>query len=212
MRTQLLVASLSLVALAACENPAKGKAKAEVTAAKAETAPAAAGPSTVAYTISPERSKLGFVGSKVTASHIGSFTRFSGAIDVPAGKPEGARVSVTIEMDSVETDAAKLTAHLKGQDFFDVAKFPQATFVTTEIKPGGDKGATHTITGNLELHGVKKSVSFPATVTVGPETVIVAAEFWINRKDFGIAYAGMADDLIRDEVVIKLAIDAPRKK
>jgi len=93
-----------------------------------------------------------------------------------------------------------------------VAKFPKATFVSTKIEPSSSGASTHTVTGNFELHGVKKSITFPATIQVTPENVAVDAEFAINRKDFGIVYAGKADDLIRDEVVIKLNPRVPRKK
>ncbi len=65
---------------------------------------------------------------------------------------------------------------------------------------------------NFELHGVKKSITFPATIQVAPDSVSVTAEFAINRKDFGLVYAGKADDLIRDGVVIKLTIKVPRTK
>jgi polyisoprenoid-binding protein YceI len=71
---------------------------------------------------------------------------------------------------------------------------------------------THTITGNFDLHGVKKSISFPATIQVAADSVSANAEFSINRKDFGINYPGKADDLIRDGVVIKLTLKVPRKK
>ena len=114
-------------------------------------------------------------------------------------------------MDSTWADDEKLTGHLKAPDFFDVAKFPKSTFQTTEIKAGGDKGATHTITGNLMLHGVTKSITFPATVVVKDGGMTLSSEFVIKRKDFAISYAGMSNDLIRDEVVIRLDVKAPKK-
>ena len=101
--------------------------------------------------------------------------------------------------------------HLRAPDFFDVAKFPKATFTSSEIKSGGEKGATHTVTGTLDLHGVKKVLTFPATIKVEPEAVSVASEFAANRQDFGLVYPGKADDLIRDEVLLKLAVKAPRR-
>ena len=159
--------------------------------------------------ITPQNSKVEFIGSKVTGSHNGSFEKFSGEIDY-AGAPEKSRVSVTIDTDSITADDANLTKHLKTADFFDVAKFPQATFVSTEIKPGGTGGASHTITGNLTLHGVTKSVTFPATINVTPDVANVDANFSINRKDFGINYAGAQDNLIRDDVVLKLTIRAAK--
>ena len=74
----------------------------------------------------------------------------------------------------------------------------------------GDKGATHTITGNLTIKGITKSVTFPATVQVGGDTANVDAEFAINRRDFSLNYAGMPNDLIRDDVLIKLTIRGRR--
>ena len=143
--------------------------------------------------------------SKVTGSHHGSFKKFSGSIAFN-GQPESSSVSVTIETNSVEADDPGLTKHLQTPDFFDVAKYPQATFVSTAIKPGGDGGATHTVTGNLTMHGVTKSITFPATIAVTPAAVTVDSTFSINRKNFGINYAGAADNLIRDEVLMTLKV------
>ena len=72
-------------------------------------------------------------------------------------------------------------------------------------------GATHSVTGNFDLHGIKKSITFPATIQVAPDSVSVNAEFAINRKDFALLYPGKADDLIRDGVVIKLTVKVARK-
>ena len=60
--------------------------------------------------------------------------------------------------------------------------------------------------------GQTKSITFPAKITVGDAEVAVESEFSINRKDFGIVYAGKTDDLIRDDVVIRLNLKSPRKK
>lgn len=160
---------------------------------------------------SNENSKVEFIGSKVTGKHDGGFKKFNGTIYLVNNKAEESRVEVNIDTTSVFTDADGLTEHLKTADFFDVANFPAASFVSTEIKPGGDKGATHTITGNLQIKMVKKSITFPATIKVEPNAVTVQSEFSFNRRDFNINYAGKANDLIRDDVVMKLNINAPRK-
>jgi polyisoprenoid-binding protein YceI len=205
--TRLTIVLLGLLLLAACSNPASDKSKAVTGTAAPVSSPAAAAGEK--YRITPANSKIEFVGSKVTGSHHGRFEKFSGEIDY-AGVPEKSRVSISIEMNSVQTEEPDLTKHLQTPDFFDVAKFPQATFVSTEIKAGGDKGVSHTITGNLTLHGVTKSVTFPATIGVTPETITVESSFSINRKDFGINYAGVANNLIRDEVVLTLHVRATK--
>jgi polyisoprenoid-binding protein YceI len=193
-----------------CADPAANKPKATIANAGSESSTAKpAGAETLA--ISPENSKVEFGAAKVTRSHQGSFKKFSGAIDLVKNSFENSRVTIEIDTSSVVTDEDQLTAHLKTADFFDVAKYPKATFVSTKIEPATTGGATYNVTGNLDLHGVKKSITFPATIQVAPDSVAVNAEFAINRKDFGIVYAGKADDLIRDGVVIKLTIKAPRK-
>ena len=116
----------------------------------------------------------------------------------------------TLDMSSVKTDSEKLDGHLKNDDFFDVPNHPTSTFQLTELKAGGDGGATHTITGNLKMRGVEKSVTFPAKVTLANDSIKATAEFKINRKNWNINYAGKEDDLIRDDVVIRLDINAKK--
>jgi len=193
-----------------CADPAANKQKATVANAQQESNSPKAGTETLV--ISPENSKVDFVAAKITRSHNGSFKQFAGQIDLAAKSLPDSRVTIDIETASVETDEAQLTGHLKTADFFDIARFPKATFVSTKIEPGATGSDAYTVTGNFDLHGVKKSISFPATIKVTPDSVSVAAEFAINRKDFEIVYAGKADDLIRDGVVIKLNLKVPRKK
>jgi polyisoprenoid-binding protein YceI len=203
-----MVGAFALSSFACDNNPAKGKTQAAVS----EPSPAApaANPSTgVSYAFSQANSSIEYVGAKVTGKHEGKLGTFSGNIQLVDGDPTKSAVSVDIDVGSITSDNEKLTRHLKSADFFDVEKFPKATFKSTAIKAGGADGATHTITGNLDLRGVTKQIAFPATIKVG-EGVQVNAEFAINRKDFGINYAGMANDLIKDEVLLKLKLDAKK--
>ena len=201
---------LPLILLAACKDPAADKPKAEVAEAKpvASTPSAGAGAESIALT--PDTSSIEWTASKVTASHQGGFKSWRGTIQYVKGAPEKSRLDIEIDTDSIFSDQEKLTGHLKSPDFLDVAKFPKATFVSTEIKPGGDKGATHTITGTLTLHGVTKAVTFPITFTESAQEISATSEFAINRKDFGLVYPGAPDDLIRDDVVLKLKVSGKR--
>ena len=206
MNRLLLVIVATLLLVAACSNPASDQPRAVASNAAPAASPAVAGEK---YSITPENSDIEFIGAKVTGKHNGSFEKFSGEINY-AGQPEKSRVRIAIDIDSMTTDDAKLTAHLKTPDFFDAAKYPQSTFESTEITAGGDGGATHTIKGNLTMHGVTKSISFPAKIAVAPDAVTVDSTFSINRKDFGINYAGASDNLIRDDVVLTLRVKATK--
>jgi polyisoprenoid-binding protein YceI len=197
-----LPAALLALSLVSCENPADKTADANVKDAVAKTADSAAG---TKYVFAPE-SKIEFTGSKVTGKHDGGFKTFTGHFTVKDGAPVGNDHKVVIDMNSTWSDDERLTGHLKAPDFFDVAQFPQTTFDVTEVKKESD--SAYTVSGNFKLHGVEKNISFPATVTQDGETVKIAATFDIKRKDFGIVYPGKAEDLIRDEVVIRLDLVA----
>lgn len=211
----LVIRSLLLLSLcglsSACNNdPAKGKTQATVTSATEPVTGATPPAGAVSYAFANDGSSVEFVGAKVSAKHDGSFKVFHGTINLVGADPSKSSVSAEIDMASLSIEPAKLAAHLKTPDFFDAEKFPKATFASTAIKPGGENGATHTVSGNLELHGVTKGITFPAKIKVEPDLIRVDAEFAINRKDFSIVYPGMPDDLIKDDVLIKLALRAKK--
>ena len=140
----------------------------------------------------------------------GSFEKVNGTVALDDANPTRSKIEFAIDAASINTRNEQRDGHLKSPDFFDVAKHPKATFVSTEIVPGGEKGASHTVTGNFTLHGVTKSIKFPAKIAVTDGSAKVDSEFFINRKDFGIVYPGQANNLIRDEVVIKLALNGTK--
>lgn len=213
MKTHYLVLPFALFIIATgCDNePGEGKDRAVVTAPiqkAASTDTETPKVESVTYSFSEAGSQLAFVGAKVTGKHDGGFGKFKGQFVVPGGEITKGEVTVSVDAATLSTDTEKLTGHLKSADFFDVERFPTATFSSTEIKVGGAGEATHTVTGNLQLHGVTKSISFPATISASGTDSAVSAEFVINRKDFAIVYPGKPDDLIKDDVLIKLNIKA----
>ena len=223
MRRLLTVPALMLgLMMVGCgEDAAKDVPKATAEAARPvpSDAPKAADASTKgaapatsnALAIAPTTSKIEFIGSnKIGASHNGGFKTFDGIVAMHDGKPEVKSIAVDIDTKSLYSDDEKLTGHLKSKDFFEVETHPTAKFVTTEIKPGGEKGATHTLVGNLTLHGVTKSITIPATVKVEGDTMTLKSEFALNKNDFGMTFGGPGN-VIREEVVIKLDVKAAKK-
>ena len=179
MKKILFIALSTTLFMSACEDPAANKTKATVndpTSNSAMNATANAPSSNTAANvpangiglpITTENSKVEFTGSKVTGKHDGGFKQISGNIDLLNNKPEESKVSVEMDMNSIFTDSEDLTKHLKTADFFDVEKFPKASFVSTKIVSDAAKGAdNYTVTGDFELHGTKKSITFPATIKV----------------------------------------------
>ncbi len=171
--------------------------------AKAEAPKAVAG----GPTLDAASSSIGFVGSKVSLDHPGAFKDFTAAVTLDGDTLTALQLEV--ETGSVAIEPEQLREHLVTADFFDAAKYSTATFSSTKITPG-TAPATHMIEGNLELRGKTVVISFPATVTVDATHAKGKAEFTVNRKDFGIEYPGKPDDLIRDEVLLKIDLNFKR--
>ncbi|MEZ4237387.1 MAG: YceI family protein [Myxococcota bacterium] len=220
--------TLLWIALAACTTDVgEGKPKAEIVDenppteqaepdAAADAEQPAAAPSTTfevpalsgnVQRVAVDKSSIDALGAKITAKHPIKIHKFDGAISTEGDDVTG--VAFVADVASLEADVPKLTEHLKTEDFLDVAKWPVATFVSTDVKPGAE-GGTHTVTGDLMVHGKTIRVSFPATFEVKPEEVTAKTEFVIDRQDFGVTYPGKPDDLVQDNVVLTVSFVAPR--
>lgn len=200
----IILAGLMALGLVGCSDPAKDTPDAVVQDAKgggegASEAPAGG----KTYTLTDE-SVLQFVGSKVTGSHEGGFNSVTGSVIVKDGAIHG-NGPIVIDMNSIWSDNQKLTGHLKNKDFFEVETYPTSKFTITSV---AKEGELYNVTGDLEMHGVTKSITFPANITVSDDSLAVDANFDINRQLWNINYTGMADDLIRDNVVLKMSIKA----
>jgi polyisoprenoid-binding protein YceI len=203
-----LIAAAAVIALAGCkkneEKPAP-KAASAPTNTQANIDPIEGAK---AYPFTQAESKLSWVGRKVTGKHEGSFGVFGGIIELVGNDATQGRVRAEIDMSSLVTEPEKLVGHLKSDDFFGVEKFPRANFVSTAV---AKTETGYSVTGNLTMHGVTRALTFPATITVSDSEVTVNAEFAINRKEFGVVYPGKPDDLIADDVALKLEIHAKKK-
>ncbi|MEX0425377.1 YceI family protein [Providencia rettgeri] len=89
----------------------------------------------------------------------GSFKDFDGSFTYDAKDPSKDKVEVTIKTGSIDTNHAERDKHLRGGDFLNAAKFPEAKFVSTEVKKDGE---TYKITGDFTLNGVTKPITLDA--------------------------------------------------
>lgn len=88
---------------------------------------------------------------------LGRFNQFEGSFSYDQAKPESSSVEVTIKTASIDSNHAERDKHLRGADFLDVRKYPEARFVSSAYQPTGDNTAQ--LTGTLTLHGVSRPVS-----------------------------------------------------
>jgi len=115
----------------------------------------------------------------------------SGTLILDKNKPQNSKVNVTINMADIDTGIPKLDEHLKSKEFFNVAVFPTATFVSTKVDPTGK--STAIVYGTLMLHGVSKPVMLHVTLNKAGEFFMThkyrvgfSATTQINRSDFGV--------------------------
>jgi len=219
-RKLLLPLALTL-AIAACSKPADTAAPAADAAAPATTEQAAA-PSTVAPTapaaeaiqIASGTYKLDPSHTDVLAqwSHFGfshPSAHFGNAEDVTKST-----VEVKLPLTGLNSFTAKFDEHLKSADFFDAAKFADATFKSTKVEAAGTNKLT--VTGDLTIKGITKPVTLDVTINGGgehPMAKVPAAGFdattTLKRSDFGVgAYAPN----VSDEVNIRITTEATGEK
>lgn len=170
-------------------------------------------------------SVIHWAASKPTETHRGTFTLKEGTLQVDDNNLVAGNFvidinSITNEDLTVDKGRDKLLGHLKSPDFFDVAKYPTASFSITSVQPfKADnttemKDATHTITGNLSLRDSVKSVTFPARITIDKKSLTAKADFNIDRTTWGMNYKGPGnpqDWFISKQVNLKLDLSATKK-
>ena len=204
---------------AATPEAATPEAAPEPAEAEPEPAPAEPEDAREQLSVDASRSQVRFLVSRAPIGHIGHFERFEATLGLRAGQVEDLQIEVFTE--SVVADRLGLTEHLKSDDFFDVAKYPRASFQTktlTPIPPGegdGDPGDgaeldNVSVVGVMRLHGVEAELTFPARFEVDAEGVSAHATLEISAKAFGIDYAGMEDELAEDAVGLEVALSFPR--
>jgi hypothetical protein len=152
-------------------------------------------------------SVLHWKGTKPTGAHDGVVSLKSGGILVEGGKlKEGVFV---IDMNTIVNKdmagsggAGKLEGHLKAPDFFDVATYPTSKFVITNVEEVAGKLS---VTGNLQIKDVTKSITIPAMITTeGGVTTFKSETFNVDRSDFNVKYGskkffeGLKDKFIND--------------
>lgn len=125
------------------------------------------------YELDPSHSSVNFKIKHFDVSYtFGRFNKVTGSFTIDAD-PAKSKIAIEIDPASVYTADKKRDDHLKSPDFFNVAQYPKATFTSTAIKA---VGADYQVTGDLEIHGTKKSVSTTfQLVGSGPHPMVPGA-------------------------------------
>ncbi|WP_187260933.1 YceI family protein [Pontibacter beigongshangensis] len=170
------------------------------------------------YQVILDKSELKWKAAKVVGEHYGTLRLKSG--ELTADKSKVTAGTFVIDMTSlVCTDNAKVGAHLLNDDFFDVPKYPTATFKITSVKPLANAVAgqlNYNVTGNMTIKGITNAITFPAIIAVREGVVTTKADVVIDRTKFDIKYrsSNFFEDLgnkaINDEFIVSLDVVAQK--
>jgi polyisoprenoid-binding protein YceI len=177
---------------------------------------------TTTWNIDPAHSGTSFAVRHLVISTVrGEFGKTTGKLSLDEADVTRSTVEASIDTTTLDTRVADRDAHLKGPDFFDVAKFPAITFRSTKVEKAG-QGALK-VTGDLTLHGVTRPVVLDVTTTgaevkgmFGETRRGYAAAAKIDRRAFGLGWSKTveAGPVVGDEVTIQLDLsltkDQPR--
>jgi polyisoprenoid-binding protein YceI len=172
------------------------------------------------WSVDPAHSQVNFSVRHMMISNVhGNFAKVEGKAHYDGKDLNEAKVEAKIDVSSIDTHDAQRDGHLKSPDFFDVAKYPDITFVSGKIVPTKD-GLD--IKGNLTLHGVTKPVTLhaaklsePVKDPYGAIRIGTSASTTINRKDFGMTFNKQLDNggaMVGDEVAMQLDVELTKNK
>jgi polyisoprenoid-binding protein YceI len=144
----------------------------------------------------------------------GRFNEFTGEIMIDARAVPESMVTFEVKAASVDTGNEKRDQHLRSSDFFSAKQFPLITFKSTKVREKAGKEDVLEVTGDLELHGVKKSITVDVEVTgrakggEGESLIGFESTFTIKRSEFGMTYGAGA---VSDDIRLTVTIEANQK-
>jgi polyisoprenoid-binding protein YceI len=130
------------------------------------------------------QSTLTFKGSYQGEAFEGKFKKFDAAVSYDEADPSKAKFDVKVDLASVDTASSERDDSLKGSDFFDLKKFPQAHFVTASFAKGPDGAVT--ATGTLTIRDQTKPVTLKVKFAATGDKATLDVDTTLKRLDFGL--------------------------
>lgn len=139
----------------------------------------------------------------------GAFGHFQVTARLDPAHPQGGRLTVRIDTNSVSTASPDITRAIRGSDWFDAARYPHAVFTATRLSASGT--GRMRVQGTLRLKGVSRTISFPMQTAVDAGKLRLSGEFTLNRLDFGIGAGRWAQgSVIATAVAVDFAVTLER--
>jgi polyisoprenoid-binding protein YceI len=153
----------------------------------------------------PAQSEISFVTKQMGVPLDGRFKKFDAQISFDTAKPDAAKIAFTIDSGSATLGAPESDAELPKASWFNVAKFPQATFQSSSVKSLG--GGKYQVSGKLTIKGNVKDVDVPVALTQSGAVTSAIGQFTLKRLTYKIGEGEWADtSMVADDVIVKFKL------
>jgi len=167
------------------------------------------------YRFDQPRSTIGLTVHQFIGTTHGKFTKFDGKIDIDREHPEKSSVTAKIDVRSIDTGIVKRDKHLRSPEFFDVAKFPEITFKSRNVRQTGQQSGD--ILGDLTMHGITKPITLHVKL-LSPMSGDTKETRWavttgpLKRSDFKLMFSQGTEAIsgISQTVAVNIEIEASR--
>ena len=156
------------------------------------------------WTVVPETSSVGFVGTQQGTKFNGRFQKFTAQINLDAADLTKGTIAGTVQLDSVNTRDSDRDASLLDKDWFNAKQFPEAKFESTKIEKTGDG---YVANGNLTLKGTTKPAAMKFTLDGSGATAKFAGTLTINRFDFNVGEGWNDTSWVAQDVAVDIKLD-----
>ncbi|RPD49795.1 polyisoprenoid-binding protein [Hymenobacter sediminis] len=175
---------------------------------------------TTTWAIDPTHSEVQFkIKHLVISTVTGSFKKFEGQAVTENDSFENAQVTFALDVNSIDTNQEQRDEHLRNNDFFDAATYPQITFTSTSLTKTGDD--EYKLAGNMTIKDVTKPVTLDvefggvATDFYGNEKAGFEISGKINRKEFGLTFHAVTEAgsiVLGDDVKLSASVQLIKQK
>jgi polyisoprenoid-binding protein YceI len=155
----------------------------------------------------PAHSTIGFVSKQMGVPVEGRFKKFDAQIAFDPAKPQAGKIAFTVDIASATLGSPEPDAELPKAEWFNTAKFPQASFQSGSIKALG--GGKFEVAGKLAIKGASQDAVIPVTLTATGATTVATGSFTLKRLAYKIGEKEWADtSMVADDVQVtfKLAL------
>ncbi|AKJ31654.1 YceI family protein [Caldimonas brevitalea] len=153
----------------------------------------------------PAQSEIVFVSKQMGVPVEGRFQKFDARVAFDPKKPETANIAFSVDLGSAALGAPETEAELVKPSWFNVPKFPQATFQSTGVKPLG--GGKFEVAGKLNIKGNARDLVVPVTLSQSGATTNASGAFTLKRLDFKIGEGEWADtSMVANDVQVKFKL------